>query len=112
MQNYPPPPGGPQSAPPGGAYPPPAPPKRSKTPWIVAGIGGCLVLIVVVVVVVVGIGFFASRKLQSTRPTDVPAATRPAATKQYVNTRAGRTGDLAENYVDFSFYYPEDWELV
>lgn len=29
----------------------------------------------------------------------------------YENTREGRTGNLAENYVDFSFDYPPTWEV-
>lgn len=29
----------------------------------------------------------------------------------YENTREGRTGKLAENYVDFSFDYPKSWTL-
>ena len=29
----------------------------------------------------------------------------------YQNSREGRTGNLAENYVDFSFDYPKTWEL-
>jgi hypothetical protein len=30
---------------------------------------------------------------------------------QYTNSREGRVGNLAENYVDFSFDYPKTWEL-
>ena len=29
----------------------------------------------------------------------------------YQNTREGRTGNLAENYVDFSFDYPKSWTI-
>lgn len=30
----------------------------------------------------------------------------------YENTREGRTGNLAKNYVDFSFDYPKSWTLT
>src|SRR2546421_8836166 len=103
MQNYP--PAGQSYPPPGGAYAPP-PPKKSKTPWVIAGVG-CLAIIVIGILAIGGIGYFASRKLQSTQTTNVAPATQPAGTKQYVNSKAGRTGDLAEHFVDFSFYYPD-----
>ncbi|HEX8173408.1 MAG TPA: PsbP-related protein [Thermoanaerobaculia bacterium] len=32
-------------------------------------------------------------------------------TAHYANTREGRGGNLAENYVDFSFDYPKDWDI-
>ena len=109
MQNFPPP--GQNYPPPGGAYapvPPPAPPKKSKTPWIIAGVG-CLALIIVGIIALVGGLAYLGKKVQSTQATNVPAATRPTGTKQYVNARAGRTGDLAQHFVDFSFYYPDNW---
>jgi hypothetical protein len=111
MQNYPPPAGGPSYPPPGSPYgtpPPPAPPKKSKTPWIIAGVG-CLVVVGIIVIALGGGVAYILKNAQSTQTTNVPEATQPAGTKQYVNTRAGRTGDLAKNYVDFSFYYPDNW---
>ena len=112
MQNYPPPTGGQSYPPPGspyGAPPPPAPPKKSKTPWIIAGVGCVLIVGVIIIVALVGGLAIIGNKMKSTQTQNAPAATQPAGTKQYVNTRAGRTGDLAKNYVDFSFYYPDNW---
>ena len=39
---------------------------------------------------------------------------RPSSpnTTRYVNSRAGFTGKLADNYVDFSFDYPSSWTRV
>ena len=37
-----------------------------------------------------------------TPPADVPA-------EQFVNSKANLDGKLLEHYVDFSFYYPQDW---
>ena len=118
MQNYPPPAGGQSFPPPGnpyGAPQTPASPKKSKTPWIIAGVG-CLLLAGIGLIVLIGVLAYIGKKAESTvsknLPRDVPVAQQEAGTKQYVNTRVGRTGDLAENYVDFSFYYPEDWQIV
>ncbi len=109
MQNYPPPAGGQNFPPAGGPYAqPPAPPKKSKTPWIIAGVG-CVVLVGIIIVALVGGLAYIGSRVQSTQTKDVPTATQPAATKQYVNTRTNRTGDLAKNFVDFSFYYPDTW---
>ncbi|HEX8069412.1 MAG TPA: hypothetical protein VF546_05645 [Pyrinomonadaceae bacterium] len=111
-QGFPPPPGGPPGGPFGGSAgaPPPAP-KKSKTPWIIAGVGCLIIGGFVVLAIVGGLAAFVS-KMKSTQTTDAPPARQAPGTKQYVNSRAGRTGDLALNYVDFSFYYPEDWQLV
>jgi hypothetical protein len=35
----------------------------------------------------------------------------PADLARYVNTREGRTGNLAQNYVDFSFSHPKTWTV-
>ncbi|HEV7902645.1 MAG TPA: hypothetical protein VGO96_02300, partial [Pyrinomonadaceae bacterium] len=108
MQNYPPSPGAPNYSPSGmpqGQAP------KSKKPWIIGGLIGCLLLVVIVVLGLGGLGYFVSRNLQSTQNANAPAPTRSANTKQYVNTREGRTGKLSENFVDFSFYYPDNWEL-
>jgi hypothetical protein len=111
MQNFPPPGQGypPPGAPMGGT---PAPaPKKSKTPWIIAGVG-CLVVGGILVIALIGGLAYLGKKVQSTQTVNAPPASQTAGTTQYVNSRAGRTGDLAENYVDFSFYYPDDWKLV
>ncbi len=107
MQNYPPP--GQGYPPAGGPAPPPAAPK-SKTPWIIAGVG-CLVLAGICGIALIAGLYYVGKKAQSSQPADVAPASRPTGTQQYVNTRAGRTGDLAKNYVDFSFYYPENWAI-
>jgi hypothetical protein len=90
---------------------PQAPAPKSKKPWIIGGLVGCLLLIVILVVALGGIGYFVSRNLKSTQNSNVAPATQGANTKQYVNTRQGRTGSLSENFVDFSFYYPDNWEI-
>jgi hypothetical protein len=107
MQNYPP-AGAPNYSPSG--MPQGTPPK-SKKPWIIGGVIGCLLLIVLLVVALGGLGYYASRNLQSTQNANVAAPTKAANTKQYVNTREGRSGNLADNFVDFSFYYPDNWVL-
>ena len=109
MQNYPPSGGAPNYSPSGMPQGQQTP--KSKKPWIIGGIVGCLVLIVIALAALGGIGYFVSKNLQSTQSTNAPAPTRSANTKQYVNTREGRTGSLADNFVDFSFYYPDNWEI-
>ena len=118
MQNYPPPAGGQNFPPPSspyGAPQPPVPPKKSKTPWLIAGVG-CVVLGGIILVVLIGVLAYIGKKAESTArkiaPRDVPVVQQEAGTQQYVNTRVGRTGELADNYVDFSFNYPEDWRVV
>ncbi|HKP71529.1 MAG TPA: hypothetical protein VJT82_01245 [Pyrinomonadaceae bacterium] len=108
MQNYP--PAGAPNYQPGGA-PQMSPPLKSKKGWIIGGIVGCLLLIVLVVIAIAGFGLYVSKNLKSTQNTNVSAPSRAANTKQYVNTREGRSGKLADNFVDFSFYYPESWEI-
>lgn len=110
MQNYPPP--GQGYPPPGGAYAqPPIPPKKSKTPWIIAGVG-CLAIIVIGVILLIGGGLYLGSKVQSTQTKNVPPPTLAAGTKQYVSTRAGLNSELAEHFVDFSFNYPDNWNVV
>jgi len=107
MQNYPPSGGAPNYAPSGM---PQGQPPKSKKGWIIGGLIGC-VLLIIIVAALGGIGYFVSRNLQSTQSTNAPAPRQAPNTRQYVNTREGRTGKLSENFVDFSFYYPDDWEL-
>jgi hypothetical protein len=107
MQNYPP-SGAPNYSP---AGMPQGPAPKSKKPWIIGGVIGCLLLIVLLLVALGGLGYYASRNLQSTQNANVAPPTKAANTKQYVNTRQGRSGNLADNFVDFSFYYPDNWEL-
>lgn len=108
MQNYPPTPGTPNYSPSGmpqGQAP------KSKKPWIIGGLVGCLLLIILAVLALGGLGYFVSRNLKSTQNSNAPAPRQASNTKQYVNSRAGRSGKLADNFVDFSFYYPDKWEI-
>jgi hypothetical protein len=41
---------------------------------------------------------------------EVPPYTAPADAVQFVNSSARLDGKLAEHYVDFSFYYPKNWQ--
>ncbi|HEX9919768.1 MAG TPA: protein kinase, partial [Pyrinomonadaceae bacterium] len=68
-----------------------------------------LLAIVSIVVALGGFGYFVSSNQQSMQNAN--AATKAANTKQYVNTREGRSGSLADNFVDFSFYYPDNWVI-
>jgi len=108
MQNYPPPAGAPNYQPSGM---PQGQPPKSKKGWIIGGVIGCLLLIVILLVALGGLGYFVSRNLQSTQNSNVAEAKQSSGTKQYVNSREGRSGNLAENFVDFSFYYPDNWEI-
>jgi hypothetical protein len=45
-------------------------------------------------------------------PDDADATPRRDDLAHYVNTREGRTGNLAEHYVDFSFDYPKTWTIT
>jgi len=110
MQNYPP-SGAPNYSAPGM---PQGPAPKSKKPWIIGGIVGCLLLIIIIVLAVGGLAYFGFKKAEEVAKnlnTNTAPARQSANTKQYVNTRQGRTGNLADNFVDFSFYYPDNWEL-
>ena len=71
--------------------------KPAKSPFVLAGCG-CASLIASMVL-------FAAAWWTGTR-----GATHEELV-QYVNTREGRTGSLAENYVDFQLSYPRTWEV-
>jgi hypothetical protein len=115
MQNYPP-PGAPNYSAPGM---PQGPAPKSKKPWIIGGVVGCLLLIFIIVLAVGGLAYFgfkkaeeAAKSLNSNSANSNRGEPRQTAnTKQYVNSRQGRTGNLAENFVDFSFNYPDNWEV-
>lgn len=120
MQNYPPSGGAPNYSPSGmpqGQAP------KSKKPWIIGGVIGCLLLIFIIVLAVGGLAYFGFKKAEETaksinanmgnsnrRGSDAGAPAQAANTKRYVNSRQGRSGNLAENFVDFSFNYPDNWE--
>lgn len=111
MQNYPPSQGAPNYSPSGmpqGQAP------KSKKPWIIGGLVGCLLLIIIVLLAFGGLAYLGFKKAEEVAKSinaNAPAPRQDANTKQYVNSREGRTGKLAENFVDFSFYYPDNWEL-
>ncbi|HJR07435.1 MAG TPA: hypothetical protein VJ842_09275 [Pyrinomonadaceae bacterium] len=112
MQNYPP-SGAPNYAPSGM---PQGQPPKSKKGWIIGGIVGCLLLIIIIVAALGGLAYLGFKKAEETAKTlnqnaNAPAPRQAANTKQYVNSREGRTGKLADNFVDFSFYYPDNWEI-
>ncbi|HLL71758.1 MAG TPA: hypothetical protein VK363_10020 [Pyrinomonadaceae bacterium] len=112
MQNYPP-SGAPNYAPSGM---PQGQPPKSKKGWIIGGVVGCLLLIIIIVIAVGGLAYLGIKKAEETAKTfnrnaNAPAPRQASNTRQYVNSREGRTGKLSENFVDFSFYYPDGWEI-
>ncbi|HZG52844.1 MAG TPA: PsbP-related protein [Pyrinomonadaceae bacterium] len=110
MQNYPP-AGAPNYS---GSGMPQAPAPKSKKPWIIGGVIGCLLLIFIIVLAVGGLAYFGFKRAEEVAKSLNANQTAPVKsenTKQYVNSREGRTGGLAANFVDFSFDYPESWEL-
>jgi len=112
MQNYPPSGGAPNYSPSGMPQGGQAP--KSKAPWIIGGLIGCFLLIIIIVLAVGGLAYFGFKKAEEAAKSinaNVPAPVQSVNTKQYVNTREGRSGNLKENFVDFSFYYPDNWEI-
>src|SRR4028118_1787173 len=115
MQNNPPSSGAPNYSPSGmpqGQAP------KSKKPWIIGGLVGCLLLIIIVLLAFGGLAYIGFKKagevaktMNANAPANAPAPRQASNTKQYVNARQGRSGKLAENFVDFSFYYPDNWEI-
>jgi hypothetical protein len=115
MQNYPP-PGEPNysaSGMPQGQAP------KSKKPWIIGGVIGCLLLIFIAVLALGGLAYFGFKEAEKVAKTmnsnmsnsNRSAPTRAANTEHYVNSREGRSGNLADNFVPFSFDYPNNWEV-
>lgn len=87
-----------------------------KTPLIIGGIAGCLFITCGgVALIISGFAFIGSRSREAARTPTAAAPGAPARaaakTREYVNSREGRTGTLAENFVGFSFSYPEGWQL-
>lgn len=117
---------------------PPAPvaKQKSKVPLIIAGV---LVFLVLSGGALAGVFFFvvkpkldemaaANRPPLETPPVVQPTAevaptieqpaptpedtfVAPPNTVQFENSNANLDGKLAEHYIDFSFYYPESWQL-
>jgi hypothetical protein len=68
-------------------------------------LGGCGCLSMMVGAVLIGVSFFAG-------DTSGGGLLEPKPDlAHYANTREGRTGNLLESYVDFSFDYPKTWTL-
>jgi hypothetical protein len=112
--------------------PPPQAKKKSKLPLIV----GILLLLLVLGVGAVAAVFFLVIKprLNEVRPEPVatsptkddntnsntsvaveqpktePEFVAPPNTVKFTNSEANLDGKLAEHYLDFSFYYPKDWQ--
>ena len=119
MQNYP--PAGTPNYSSSGMPQSPAP--KSKKPWIIGGVVGCLLLIIIGVLAFSLLAYYGYRKAEEvaktmngnvrtpTNSNGRTPQTTGANTKEYVNSREGRTGSLAQNFVDFSFNYPDNWEM-
>jgi hypothetical protein len=115
--------------------PPAAAQKKSKVPWIIAGVllfllvgGGALAGVLYVLFKPQLERMAAERNTNrpvenvnvSTptpaasveQPTPVPEETYvpPAGTVKFENSNENLDGKLAEHYLDFSFYYREDWK--
>jgi hypothetical protein len=75
---------------------------RPKTPAALAGCG-CLSLIFSALLFTAA--FFTGGGISA--PTDPESE----AMVTYTNSREGRSGVLAENYVDFEFQYPRSWKV-
>ena len=61
---------------------------------------------------VAGVGIFLFLAL-ATKPADNSNNRRSSPnTTKYVNSRSDFSGKLADNYVDFSFVYPDTWKRV
>ena len=70
-------------------------------------LAGCGCLSVIAGAVLISLAFFMFDGDDET--TEVTPQRDDLA--HYENTREGRTGNLAENYVDFSFDYPKTWTI-
>jgi len=59
---------------------------------------------------VIGFLFLASATMPDKRNDNSNGNAGPgSSTTRYTNSRSAFTGDLADNYVDFSFEYPKSW---
>jgi hypothetical protein len=65
-------------------------------------LAGCGCLSVIAGAAMIAVSFVAADKLGGLKSDDLA---------HYQNTREGRTGNLSENYVDFSFDYPKTWTV-
>ena len=74
-----------------------------KNAWKI--LGGCGCLSILLGIILVGSSYFIANGGDA-----VPPVSRDDLAT-YTNTREGRTGNLAESYVDFSFNYPKEWTV-
>jgi hypothetical protein len=125
-------------APVSAALPATAPKKKSKLPWI---LGGLALLLLLGAGGAAGLFFFviqprlealSERRGVEVTPTETPkevtnneetnkptpepspetsAFEPPPNTTQFVNSKDNLDGKLAEHYIDFSFYYPNSWQV-
>lgn len=77
---------------------------NSKSPFFLAGCG-CLSFIAAIIL------FVAAYLLNESRLSSGSSESSTDDFVVYRNTRDGRTGPLAENYVGFEFRYPKSWVL-
>ena len=68
-----------------------------KNAWKFLAGCGCLCVLAGAVMIALGLFWFGSEPREDLA--------------RYVNSREGRTGNLAESYVDFSFSYPKTWTV-
>ena len=123
------------AAAPSAPLPPPVAQKKSKLPWILAGI---LLLLLIGGGALAGVFFFVvkprldeiaaadrrtERQAENTNlstptpassveapsPTPEDTFVPPSGTVQFTNSNDKLDGKLAEHYLDFSFYDPENW---
>lgn len=73
-----------------------------KNAWKIVGGCGCLSMLAGAAMIAASIYAGVDALKQSQKRDDVA---------RYVNTSDGRTGNLAANYVDFSFDYPKLWSI-
>ena len=73
-------------------------------------LGGCGCLSALAGAVMIGLSFMGGNAMLGGDGDGAETVQREDLA-QYVNTREGRTGNLAEAYVDFSFSYPKTWTL-
>lgn len=87
--------------------PPPAAPPAKKRNWWLFGCLGCggLLLVLLVALGVLGAVFGDDEE-------GGDAGTAAVETRTFANSPEGLSGELAANYVPFSFNYPATWETV
>lgn len=78
-----------------------------KNTWKILAGCGCLSMLAGMALLIAS--FFAGDRIADTVQRDDQPRREDLA--HYENTREGRTGNLAANYVDFSFDYPKTWTI-